>query len=157
MNPAPLTPQKISPALAAAADAALGGPPARPPAMPTQKIGSAAPEEVLRQSFTAAAAEAQAEPAPAPAPLTGNPTFDAMPAEVTERRAKVDLMRTRLAELIRAINGVSAELHPILADLEDDSDALKATEQFDPAAARGFLTDLTATIAKLAPKASKAK
>lgn len=130
--------------LEAAATAALGGPPTRPPGIRTQPIGG----NVLRQP--AARAPQPGRKAAAGSHTTGNPTFDAaLPPDLAERRQKVATVRGRLSSLITHIAQEHSGLLPLIADLEDDAATLKAAEMFDPAAARKFLNDLQAIVSAL--------
>lgn len=84
--------------------------------------------------------------APAAAAAIGNTTFDGLPDELATRRAKVAGARQRLADLAARVNKAHADLTPILDDLADDADALKAGEAFDCEVARGFLNGLKTVV-----------
>lgn len=152
MKPQRLTTQKISPALAAAAAEALGGPPARPP-LPTAPVSRPVnpAHAAAKEAFT------KASTVPESAATIGNPTFDAIPPELVQRRAKVATVRGRLSGLASLIRSEHAELGAIIADLADDAGELKRGELFDCDVAATFLADLKAVVDGLAPKASAEK
>jgi hypothetical protein len=140
----PVTRSKPS---AAAVAQALGGEPARPPALPTQKVARAVEDPALAELRAARAAEFTAAESTAPAALnTGTPTFDGIPAEVQARRAKVAAATAGLGHIISFLRKAEGELSPVLADLADDADAIKAAEFFDPKEAQEFLAALLACI-----------
>lgn len=138
--------------IAKAAAAALGGEPVKPPAMPTQTIGKAAPIPTGDADARAAFKARHEEPI---SPITGNPTFDAPDPAVIARREKVASVRTRLGALIRQIESEHTALMPALAEFDADAAELQAAEQFDPATARKFLAYLHATVESLTRKAAK--
>lgn len=129
---------------AAAVAEALGGAAARPPALPTQKVAPAVEDPALAQLRAERQAQFAADQAATPAaPITGIPTFDPIPDAIQARRAKVAALRNRLGDIITYVRTANAELQPVISDLEDDAEAIKAGELFDPAEARSFLAALT--------------
>jgi len=137
--------------IARAAAEALGGEPVKPPALKVQPIAAKKAAPVPTGNAEARAAF-QAKHIVPIAPATGNPTFDAPPAELVERSAKVRLIRERLSGLIGAIERERTALLPELDAMLPRSAELILGEAFDPAAALAFLNDLHATIEGLAPK-----
>lgn len=146
--------QSISPSgksaahLKAQAEALAGG---KIPALPMRKITprpvpaqESEEAKAAREAFTIATGGQPVAPA-APAAL-GNTTFDGLPDELATRRAKVAGARQRLADLASRVIKAHADLTPILDDLADDAEALKAGEAFDCEVARGFLNGLKTVV-----------
>lgn len=130
----PLTPQKIGPQLMAAAAAAMGGVPTRPPAV--SPVAEASGLADAREAYAASHMQ------PAPPPPLGSPLFDPPAPEITDRRAAVAGIRSRLAELARGIRDAQSALEPALADLATHSRAVETEEKFSVSAARAFLAAL---------------
>ena len=153
MNPHAISHQTIGPATPAAAAAALGGVPTRPPA-PVAPDRESIAQADARQAFKDANTET---PPPAPV-LIGHPTFDPAPDALGLRREKVSIVRLRLAALARQILAENAALQPLISELDAEAEAVLTGELFNPAIARSVLASLSQTVMALAEeKAEKLK
>lgn len=152
--------QPVGKALQDAAAIALGGQPARPPALPEQKISAVTTEPAPTAHEPAAAADPFRQgirvAAAVPPPSIGHPTFDSTPPDVLARREKIDALRARLGGLATQIKAANTELQPVLAALKDDPAGALA-EGFDPEVASQFLSELDFVVGSLTTPAKAAE
>ncbi len=135
MQSAPIQPANPTKPLPAGAIAAMGGEPIPMPALPGMEapaVPQSAPTSVPAAPF-----------------LTGVPTFDPEPAEVTERRAKVAKAREGLRSAMAAVSAAHETILPILSDMKADAELLKKSEGFDVGAAIKLLTAMAAPVREL--------